>query len=84
MDLLASGTLTFLFTDLEGSTRLWEQFPDAMKGALKRHDTILRAAIEAAGGHVVKTRHSELASVCHAGRPSAPSGLNGAPQVSEA
>ena len=35
-----AGTITFLFTDLEGSTRLWEQFPDGMKDALKRHDAI--------------------------------------------
>lgn len=54
-DLPTSGTLGFLFTDIEGSTRLWEQFPDAMKDALARHDAILRAAIEGRGGHVVKT-----------------------------
>ena len=48
-------TFTFLFTDLEGSTRLWEKFPDTMKDALKRHDAILRAAIEASGGRVVKS-----------------------------
>ena len=52
---LPSGTVTFLFTDLEGSTRLWEEHPDAMRDALARHDEILRAAIEAHGGHVVKT-----------------------------
>jgi predicted ATPase/class 3 adenylate cyclase len=50
-----SGTVTFLFTDLEGSTRLWEEYPDAMKGALTRHDDILRNAIESHGGYVVKT-----------------------------
>jgi predicted ATPase/class 3 adenylate cyclase len=48
-------TLTFLFTDLEGSTRLWEKFPEAMKGALKRHDTILQEAVESPGGRVVKS-----------------------------
>ena len=42
-----SGTVTFLFTDLEGSTRLWEEHPDAMQDALARHDEILRDAIEA-------------------------------------
>ena len=52
---LPSGTVTFLFTDLEGSTRLWEEHPDAMRAALARHDEILRGAIEAHGGHVVKT-----------------------------
>src|SRR5829696_2460083 len=51
----ASGTLTFLFTDIEGSTRLWEHHQHAMKGALERHDAILRDAVEGAAGHVVKT-----------------------------
>ncbi len=52
---LPTGTVTFLFTDLEGSTRLWEQEPDAMRGALARHDEILRDAVEKRGGVVVKT-----------------------------
>src|SRR5262245_23405334 len=52
---LPSGTVTFLFTDLEGSTRLWDEYPDAMKAALARHDEILRVAIGAHDGHVVKT-----------------------------
>src|SRR4029079_4747155 len=52
---LPSGTVTFLFTDLEGSTRLWEEHPDAMRDALARHDEILRAAIESHSGYVVKT-----------------------------
>ena len=39
---LPSGTVTFLFTDLEASTRLWEQYPDAMNAALARHDALLR------------------------------------------
>jgi predicted ATPase/class 3 adenylate cyclase len=59
----ASGTLTFLFTDLEGSTRLWERFPQAMKGALERHDSILLAAVTAAGGQVVKTTGDGLMAV---------------------
>jgi predicted ATPase/class 3 adenylate cyclase len=49
-----TGTVTFLFTDLEGSTRLWEQHPESMKGALARHDEILRDAVESHHGHVVK------------------------------
>jgi len=52
---LPSGTVTFLFTDLEGSTQLWERHPAAMRAALARHDARLRQAIEAAGGQVVKT-----------------------------
>lgn len=52
---IPSGTITFLFTDIEGSTQLWEQYPEAMKVALARHDTLLRQAIEAYQGHVFKT-----------------------------
>src|SRR3989337_754900 len=52
---LPTGTVTFLFTDIEGSTRLWEKHPTAMREALARHDAILRSAIETAGGHVFKT-----------------------------
>jgi predicted ATPase/class 3 adenylate cyclase len=59
----ASGTLTFLFTDLEGSTRLWERFPQAMKRALERHDSILLVAVTAAGGRVVKTTGDGLMAV---------------------
>jgi class 3 adenylate cyclase len=43
---LPTGTVTFLFTDLEGSTRLWEQHPEAMREALARHDELLREAVE--------------------------------------
>jgi predicted ATPase/class 3 adenylate cyclase len=52
---MPEGTVTFLFTDIEGSTRLWEQHPDAMREALSRHDTLLRQAIETHGGAVFKT-----------------------------
>ncbi len=54
MSELPTGTVTFLFTDLEGSTRLWEEHPEAMKSALARHDEILRDAIATHDGHVVK------------------------------
>ena len=59
----AFGTHTFLFTDLEGSTRLWERFPQAMKRALERHDSILLTAVTAAGGQVVKTTGDGLMAV---------------------
>ena len=52
---ISSDSLTFLFTDIEGSTQLWEQHPESMKLALARHDEILRQAIERHGGHVFKT-----------------------------
>jgi class 3 adenylate cyclase len=47
-----SGTVTFLLTDLEGSTRMWEQDPDAMKAAVVRHDEIVEKAIAAKQGFV--------------------------------
>ena len=50
-----SGTVTFLFTDIEGSTHLWESVPDAMRLALERHDVLVRTAIEVNSGYVVKT-----------------------------
>ena len=52
---IPSGTITLLFTDVEGSTRLWEAEPEHMAQALRRHDELLRAAIEQADGFVFKT-----------------------------
>ncbi len=54
-DGIPSGTVTLLFTDIEGSTRLWEAEPERMAVALRRHDELVRAAIEQAGGYVFKT-----------------------------
>src|ERR1051326_7558074 len=53
---LPSGTGTFLFTDIEGSTKLWEQHPQAMQAALARHDDLLAEGIRQHGGIVVKNR----------------------------
>lgn len=50
-----TGTVTFLFTDVEGSTRLWEEHPGEMKGALARHDDLMRQTIEGAGGYIFTT-----------------------------
>ena len=50
-----SGTVTFLFTDIEDSTKLWEQYPEAMKVALATHDSILKEAIASNHGYIVKT-----------------------------
>jgi class 3 adenylate cyclase len=44
-----SGTVTFLLTHLEGSTRLWERDPEAMKAAMARQDEILEKTIAARG-----------------------------------
>src|SRR5271163_2618337 len=49
-----SGVVTFLFTDVEGSTRRWEADPDEMRVALAEHDLVLRGAIEAHGGWLFK------------------------------
>jgi class 3 adenylate cyclase len=46
---------TFLFTDIEGSTRLWQRYPEAMAGVIARHDALLRRAVEAQHGRVFKT-----------------------------
>ena len=51
---LPTGTVTFLFTDLAVSTRLWEQEPEAMREALARHDVLLRESVLKHGGQVVK------------------------------
>jgi len=53
--LTSARVFTFLFTDIQGSTRLWEEHPEAMRPSLARHDVILRSAIEGHGGHVFKT-----------------------------
>src|SRR6266496_2008930 len=53
--LLPRGTVTFLFTDIEGSTRLWETQHAAMQQALAHHDAIMRDAIEVNGGYLIKT-----------------------------
>jgi class 3 adenylate cyclase len=53
---LPAGTLTFLLTDIEGSSRLWESEPEAMEVALHRHDRLLAGVIEEHGGMVVISR----------------------------
>src|SRR6266536_3235324 len=53
---LPAGTVTFLLTDIEGSTRLWETVPEAMEVALERHNRLLTGVIEDHGGVVVTSR----------------------------
>lgn len=50
-----TGTVTFLFTDVEGSTRLWEEHPEGMRDALALHDSLLEQEIGGAGGFVHST-----------------------------
>jgi class 3 adenylate cyclase len=51
---LPSGTVTFLFTDIQGSAALWERFPEPMRVALEQHNAILNESIAAHGGTVYK------------------------------
>jgi predicted ATPase/class 3 adenylate cyclase len=53
---LPAGTVTFLLTDIEGSSRLWETEPEAMEVALQRHDRLLAEVIEGHGGVVIASR----------------------------
>jgi predicted ATPase/class 3 adenylate cyclase len=52
---LPTGRVAFLFSDVEASTRRWERYGELMRDALRRHDIILRTAIESRGGYVFKT-----------------------------
>lgn len=61
-----SGTVTYLFTDVEGSTRLWESHPTEMQTALERHDEILRSVIEGSGGYVFSTAGDAFAALAWA------------------
>jgi TolB-like protein/class 3 adenylate cyclase len=67
---LPVGTVTFLFTDIVGSTTLWEAQREAMRVSLARHDALLRRCIEQHGGYVVKTTgdgfHAAFASASDA------------------
>jgi predicted ATPase/class 3 adenylate cyclase len=58
-----SSLVTFLFTDIEGSTALWEAAPEAMRSALERHDAILHAAIDGHEGSVFSTGGDGVAAV---------------------
>ena len=75
-----TGTVTFLFTDIEGSTSHWERKPEAMSEALSRHDEILRTAIEANNGHVFKT----VGDAFHATFSAAPDALEAALEAQRA
>ncbi len=53
---LPTGTVTFLFTDIEGSTQLWERYPEQAGAALVRHDQIIEEIVERHGGSIVRPR----------------------------
>ncbi len=56
MSNLPTGTVTFLFTDIEGSTQLWERYPDQTRTALARHDHIIEDTVGRHGGTIVRPR----------------------------
>ena len=62
---LPNGTVTFLFTDIEGSTRLWQEQPEAMSIAHTHHDAILRAAIESNHGYVFQIVGDSFSAAFH-------------------
>ena len=62
---LPTGTVTLLFTDIEGSTRLWEAHAQAMRAALARHDALLRQCIDDHDGHVFKTGGDAFCAAFH-------------------
>jgi predicted ATPase/class 3 adenylate cyclase len=63
MSTLPTGTVTFLFSDIEGSTRLWREDTERMDHALRRHDAILREAIQQNSGHVFNTAGDAFCAV---------------------
>ena len=65
MSSLPSGTVTFLFTDIEGSTKLAQQHPDEMPVLLARHNQILHQAIEAYNGYVFQIVGDSFSAAFH-------------------
>ena len=61
--MVGSALSTFLITDIEGSTRLWEEQAAAMAGALALHDALLRSVVEGHAGTVIKTTGDGLLAV---------------------
>lgn len=62
---IPTGTVTFFFTDVEGSTRMWENHPEDMRGALRRHDEIVRTSIERNDGYVFSLAGDQFVAAFH-------------------
>ncbi len=69
-----TGTVTFLFTDIQGSTAMWERDAKRMQQTLARHDEIMKSTVAAHGGHVFKM----IGDACCAAFPTAPQALEAA------
>jgi len=74
MNNLPSGTVTFLFTDIEGSTQLAQEYPDEWETLRERHDAILQSAMDAHNGHVFRIIGDAFCAAFH----TATEGLNAA------
>ncbi|HUP00274.1 MAG TPA: tetratricopeptide repeat protein [Gemmatimonadota bacterium] len=72
---LPSGTITFLATDIQGSTDLWERYRGLMPSVLDRHDDLLREAFESRGGHVFKNTGDGLFTAFAAAPPAVAAAL---------
>src|SRR5271165_6731610 len=62
---LPSGTVTFVFTDVEGSSQRWETHRETMKAAVAHHDALMRATIEKHRGYVFKTVGDAFCAAFH-------------------
>src|SRR5215216_6124506 len=63
-----TGTVTFLFTDIEGSTKLAQQYPDEMPSLLRRHHEILHQVMQAHNGYVFRIAGDSFSVAFHTGR----------------
>jgi predicted ATPase/class 3 adenylate cyclase len=70
-------TLTFLYTDIEGSTRLWQRHRQAMPGVIARHDALLREVVTAHGGAVFRTMGDAVCAVFRTGTDAVQAALDG-------
>ena len=74
-DPLPTGTVSFLFTDIVGSTALWDHHPLAMTDALAEHDERVRSIVERAGGYVFTTAGDSFAVAFPAAPPAVESAV---------
>ena len=73
---LSTGTVTFLFTDIEGSTRLAQTYPQAMPGMLARHNEILQKTIEAHHGSIFQMVGDSFSAAFHSASDALHAALN--------
>src|SRR6188474_2706577 len=73
---LPSGTVTFLFTDIEGSTKLAQEYPDALPALLARHREILQQSIQAQNGYIFQVVGDSFSAAFHSARHALNAALN--------